>query len=146
MGQINSADRFLGIDYGTKRIGLATSDAQGIAVQPVTVLNRTKLVNDIEQIAAVCVEREVSRIVVGMPYNMNGSPGRLAGEVQRFADEVGKKTQLPVVFYDERLTSHAAEEYLIQDRKMSPEKRKKMKDKIAACIILSSYLASLRQS
>ena len=132
--------RLLGIDYGTKRIGLAITDPLEITVQPVSVLHRKSLASDLLQIKNLIIEKEVSKIVLGMPQNMDGTPGSLSAQVREFADILVKETNIPVEFVNEGLTSHEAGDFLINKAGVGHKKVKAIKDKIAACIILQTYL------
>jgi putative Holliday junction resolvase len=132
--------RLIGIDYGTKRIGIAVSDALGITVTPLTVIKRKTEAQDIEEIRKIVLEKEAERIVIGLPLNMNGTPGILTGEIEAFAAKLKVATGVEIDYCDERLTSHEAEGFLIHKANMSREKRKEVKDKIAAYLILQTYL------
>ena len=135
--------RLLGVDYGTKRIGLALSDPLGITVQPVVTIHRKSLKTDLEQIKIIVLEKEVEKIIFGLPMNMNDTPGILTEQVKDFAERLSGETKIPVEFCDERLTSRAADDLLIYKGRLSNKKRKEVKDKIAACIILRTYLDKL---
>lgn len=135
--------RLLGVDYGTKRIGLALSDPLGITVQPLLTIHRKTLKTDIEQIKNIVLEKEVEKMIFGLPVNMNDTPGTLTEQVKDFAAKLSEETKIPVDFCDERLTSHAADDFLIYKGNLSNKKRKEVKDKIAACIILRTYLDRL---
>ncbi|MCB4792845.1 MAG: Holliday junction resolvase RuvX [Elusimicrobia bacterium] len=132
--------RLLGIDYGTKRIGLALSDPLGITVQPLLVISRKSLKDDIEKIKDIVLNKEVDKIILGLPMNMNDTPGILCKEIKDFANRLSQEIKIAVEFCDERLTSHEADNILINEAKLSNDKRKQIKDKIAACIILQTYL------
>lgn len=134
--------KILAIDYGTKRIGLAVSDPMGITAQPVGVLSRKGKKTDIPLIGKVIEEKEVGRIVIGLPLNMNGSEGRLCGEVKRFGKRLEKAFGLPVVYQDERLTTAQAEKVLLMDG-ASQQKRRAVIDQMAAQLILQKYLSAV---
>ena len=133
--------RIMGIDFGLKRIGIAVSDPLGIMAHPVTVITHTHLAEDMARIRAIITEYGVERIVVGQPFNMDGTPGRLTQEFTAFADRLARESGLPVDMIDETLTSHAADELMTHQGGVSRKKRKTVKDKIAAALILESYLA-----
>lgn len=137
--------RLLGIDYGTKRIGLAVTDPLGITVRPVSVLHRKSLQSDIAEIKNMIIEKGVTTIVLGLPQNMDGTPGILSGQVREFADILVKETNIPVEFCNEGLTSHEAGDFLVNTAGVSHRKVKAVKDKIAACIILQTYLEKINQ-
>lgn len=132
--------RVLGIDYGRKRIGLACTDPLGITVQPLETLHGEPG-KAIEPIAALCAEREVDRIVVGLPYNMDGTEGEMAKEVRAFAARLAARIRLPLEFTDERLTSWSAEQELRVFKKKVRQK-KGLVDAMAAVAILRDWLAT----
>lgn len=135
--------RILGIDYGKKRVGIAITDPLGITVQPLEVLQRKSVAEDVSRINEIVMEKQVELIVVGMPSNMNGTPGSLTEEIKWYSEKLKAGTGLPVEFVEERLTTHAAERMLIDEADMSREKRKKIRDKIAAVFILQNYMDKL---
>ncbi|MDW7728793.1 MAG: Holliday junction resolvase RuvX [Bacillota bacterium] len=132
--------RLLGIDPGEKRIGLAISDPLGITAQGLAVIHYTTTEEVLEEIIRVCREYEVSRVVIGNPINMSGSKGAASEKAETFAGLLRDKLTIPVVMIDERLTSSSAEKVLISGG-VSRKKRKAVKDKIAAVLILETYMA-----
>lgn len=132
--------RIMGIDYGVKRIGIAVSDALGITAQPVEVLHRKSVEEDMRRINEIIKEKQVELIVMGMPSNMNGTPGSLSGEIKWYAGRMQEATGLPVEFAEERLTTLTAERMLTEEADLSREKRKQVRDKIAAVFILQNYM------
>jgi putative Holliday junction resolvase len=136
--------RLLGIDFGVRRIGLALSDLLGITAQPLCTVERTNLKADIERIDGIAREQTVTKIVIGLPLNMDGTEGSLTGDVRSFAEKLGEKTGLPVEFYDERLTTMQAERFLVEEADISRAKRKGARDRIAASFILQSYMEHQR--
>jgi putative Holliday junction resolvase len=135
--------RILGIDYGTKRLGLSLSDEDEILASPLPVHVRTKLAEDLSFLAQLVRENKVGRIVLGLPLNMNGSQGEMAQTVQEFAKQVQQACNVPIVLFDERLTTSEAERVLIQ-ADISRKKRKNLRDGLAAVLILQGYLDSQR--
>ena len=131
--------RILAIDYGRARIGLAISDPMGIIAQPLEVLKSRDRPSDIQTIKDLVVEREVERVVVGLPFNMDGTEGPQAAETRRFADDLAKALDVPIDMWDERLTTFAAESAMLE-ADLSRAKRKKRRDMVAACMILRGYL------
>lgn len=128
----------LGIDYGEKRIGLSFGDSLGLAV-PIAAAVESTVEKRFEHIGAVIQDRRIKKLVVGMPYNMNGSSGFKAKEVEEFIGQLEKQFSLPVVSIDERLTSHQVEEELKkQGRKV--DRRSGEIDSRAATLILQDYL------
>ena len=132
--------RYLGIDYGKKRIGLALSDIMGMMSQPFDVIEFKGLQNNIQNILKIAKEKEVSCIVVGKPVNMNGTEGEMAQLATEFVEELKKVTDIKVEMIDERLTTTQAERVLVEEANVSREKRKGLRDKLAATFILQTYL------
>jgi len=135
--------QILGIDYGRKRIGLAISDPDGIVATPLPIYTRRDARADIEHIARLAREKEAGMIVIGLPLNMDGSRGEMADEVVAFAEKLGARARIPVVTFDERLTTEEAERVLLQ-ADLSRKKRKRVRDSLAAVLILQGYLERLR--
>lgn len=131
--------RIIGIDYGRRRVGLASGDdADGFAF-PLDVLHVRSVKDAIEQVAMRCQRELATRLVVGLPLNMDGSHGEMAQEVTEFVAVLAKRTGLPVETWDERLTTWSVEEMLIS-ADVSRQKRKSVRDKLAAQQILQTYL------
>ena len=131
--------RILGLDYGKKRIGMAISDESEIIAMPLGVIqvkSRQQVISDLQQ---VCADKNVEKIVVGMPLNMNGTKGESAERVMLFVKQIGEQISLPFELWDERLSSKAAERVLIESD-VSRSRRKEVIDKLAAQIVLQSYL------
>jgi len=131
--------RILGLDIGEKRIGVALSDPLGIMAGALTVIERTTDEAAIRQIIDLGRENEVERIVVGMPRSLDGSLGKQAQAVQSFVDLLKEHTQLPLVAWDERLSTVAAERTMLEVG-VKWDKRKKRRDSLAAAFILQGYL------
>lgn len=129
----------LALDVGSVRIGVAATDALGITAQGITTLNRTYLEKDIQALADLAAERKAQALVVGLPLNMNGTKGQQAEDTQVFAQALAEKCGLPIVYVDERLTTKAAHSALIEGNVRRGD-RKKVVDKMAAVLILQSYL------
>jgi putative holliday junction resolvase len=130
--------RTLGVDHGTVRVGLALSDELGMLATPLETVENPKT---LARIQALITEKNISKIVVGLPRNMDGSYGPKAEEVRKFAEHLKQKVNLPVVLWDERLTTRSVERMLIE-ADVSRQKRKDVIDKLAAQQILQSYLDS----
>ena len=133
--------RILALDLGRKRIGLALSDPLGITAQGLRTLQRTTIREDIAALEALAREHGVTLILLGHPLNMNGTEGRQARYTQDFAERLTGRTGLPVRFWDERMTSVEAGRVL-RDSGISIEKRAKAVDRLAAVILLASFLDS----
>ncbi len=142
---LNFLTRILGIDFGEKRIGLAISDPLGFTAQGINTLPHTGLKNVIEALAEVCRQHEVREIVIGLPVNMNGSLGPKAKEILELVPRLEKKLDLPVKTWDERLSTRQVGRLMIEGG-VSREERKKKSDRLAAVLILQSYLESKRNS
>jgi putative holliday junction resolvase len=131
--------RFLGLDIGTKRIGAAISDPLAITAQPLKVISRTPENKAIEEITKICNEYNVETIIAGLPKNMDGTLGFQAEDVTTFVEKIKNNTGLDVKFEDERLTSKAAERFLIEQNK-KPSKNRGLIDITSAILILQQYL------
>lgn len=131
--------RILGLDVGDKTIGVAASDLMGWTAQGIEIIKRTDIKRDLQRLQQIIEQYEVGSITIGLPKNMNGTIGPQGEKVQLFANELKAAINLPVEFWDERLTTVAAERILI-DADVSRGKRKKVIDKMAAALILQGYL------
>ena len=129
----------MAIDYGDVRIGVAQSDLMQVIASPLEVIPNIGLVESAKQIANLAKNNDVETIVLGLPLNMDGTEGARAEITRKFAEEIAKILPIKIVFQDERLSSVEAEEMLIEAN-VRRDKRKKIIDKLAACIILESYL------
>ncbi|MFJ8264634.1 Holliday junction resolvase RuvX [Peribacillus asahii] len=133
--------RTMGLDLGSKTLGVAISDAMGWTAQGLETIKINEAVKDfgIKRLGEIIQEHEVSNIVLGLPKNMNGTIGPRGEASQNFAVYLEKKFKLPVVLWDERLTTMAAERVLLE-ADVSRSKRKKVIDKMAAVMILQGFL------
>jgi len=131
--------RILGVDHGGRRIGLAITDPLGIAAHPLDVLSVKTDAEAVEAIRRVVREREVERIVVGLPLNMDGSEGAQARAARRFAGMLREALGTPVEMQDERLTTAAAERALLE-ADLSRARRTRRRDAVAAQVLLQTYL------
>jgi putative Holliday junction resolvase len=134
--------RILGIDHGTKRIGLAVSDELGVIAQPLEFVLAEPLTAALARLREVIQEKQVELLLVGMPRNMDGSYGPAAAKVQEFVVALKEAVPTPVKLWDERLTSAQANRFLIQAN-VRRDKRKEKVDQTAAAILLQSYLDGL---
>ncbi len=135
--------RVLALDFGEKRIGVAVSDPLGITAQGVTVIARKDAEADIKEIKRIIEEYKAESIVVGMPINMDGTKGRSADKVNEFVETLKAHLSIPISTYDERLSTKESEKFLISSD-VSRKNRKKIIDKVAAQLILESYLERLK--
>ncbi len=131
--------RVLALDVGGRRIGVALSDAYAMLATPLTTLQAKPRERVIQQVLALVREHSVSEVVLGLPLTLRGEIGPQARVVQEFAAALEAALGYPVQFFDERLTSAAAEQ-LLRDMGVKPEKRKQRIDSVAAAIILQDYL------
>lgn len=131
--------RVLGLDVGSRRIGIAVSDPLGITAQGLETLQRTNKRGDFDHLARVIREYEVKEVVVGLPLRMSGVEGTQSEKMRVFAEDLRKKLKLPVHLWDERLTSAEANRFL-RGTELSIEKRGKAVDRMAAVLILQAWM------
>ena len=138
--------RLIGIDYGLRRIGVAVSDPRGTIATPAATLKATGIApRDADLVLGWAVENEASGIVVGLPLNMDGSDSRQTTLTRSLAEALQQRGNLPVELWDERLSSFQADEYLYAAG-VPQSRRKKLRDALAAQVILQSYLEAHGQS
>jgi putative Holliday junction resolvase len=136
--------RALGIDLGSKRIGIAVSDRSGTLASPLVVLQRSgSQKRDHAQIAALVVEEEAERVVVGLPLSLDGSIGRAAQAALDEAKALASVLDVPVETFDERFTTTTAHANLME-RNMRAEARRRIVDKVAAAVMLQTWLDGRR--
>jgi putative Holliday junction resolvase len=131
--------RALGLDLGEKRIGVALSDPGGILATPLTAIDARSDEQSLERIGALAREHEVERVVVGLPISLDGSLGPQAQRVKSFVGALAERIELPVVTWDERLSTVAAGRVLAEAG-VKRDKRKKLIDSVAASLVLQGYL------
>ena len=136
---MTGAGRLLGVDYGTVRVGLAVSDAGRVIASPLTTYTRRGRDADALYLRALADREEVGAVVVGLPVHGDGREGVKAREARAFGAWLAEATGRPVVFWDERYTTVEAEQRLI-DAGLKRQKRKALRDQLAAQIMLQSYL------
>lgn len=134
--------RILGLDIGSKTVGIAISDPLGWTAQGITTIRRKNYTYDIEEIKKICDEYSVETIVAGMPKNMNGTIGASGEMVKEFCDRLKEAVNINIEFWDERLTTVAAHRAMLE-ADLSRAKRQKIVDKMAATYILQGYLDRL---
>ncbi|MDA8124452.1 MAG: Holliday junction resolvase RuvX [Deltaproteobacteria bacterium] len=132
----------MGIDYGERRIGVALCDELGMTAQGVATLYRKNREADLAAIAALVERFAVERIVIGYPLRLDGSEGIQCEKINRFSRRLGARTQVPVLRWDETLSTKEAEEVL-RRQGVRPEKQREVVDRVAAAIILQGYLDAL---
>ena len=132
--------RVLAVDLGSKRIGIAVSDALGLSARPVETIRRSSTERDITRLKAIVADLDVEAVVVGLPLRMDGSVGDAAANTLRFVERLKLALAVDVFTQDERLTSYEAEQMMIE-RGFKPDERRKRSDEFAAMIILQDYLS-----
>jgi putative Holliday junction resolvase len=137
-----SGKRILALDPGSKRMGVALSDELGWTAQPLETYERRSLAADVAHVQDLVQRHEVREVIMGMPLHMNGQAGIQAQRVQEFIDSLEPVLNVPIIAWDERLTTKSAEDVLIAAN-VSRKKRKGVVDRVAAAILLQSYLESL---
>ncbi len=136
--------RILALDVGTKTIGVAVSDELGIAAHGVTTIKRVGVKRDIEALRKIINQYNPSEILVGVPYNIDGTVGKRGQDILKFAERIKKAFSLPVEFSDESFSTVDAEKMLIE-ADIGRKKRKRVIDKMAAVFILQWYLENKRR-
>jgi putative Holliday junction resolvase len=137
--------RLLGLDLGTKTIGLAISDPGFVVASPLETIRRKKFTADAEALFALADAHGVGGLVLGLPRNMDGSEGPRCQSTRQFAANLLAKRDLPIAFWDERLSTAAVERAMIAEGDVSRAKRAEAVDRLAAGYILQGYLDSLRR-
>lgn len=139
--------RIIGLDYGSRTVGVAVSDELGITAQGVETITReeeNKLRKTLRRIEELAAQYKAEEIVLGLPKNMNNTSGERVEKCEEFKEMLERRTGLPVRFWDERLTTVAAERILMESG-VRRESRKEVIDKVAAVLILQGYLDSLQE-
>ena len=137
---VPSGKRLLGIDLGSKTIGLAICDSGFAIASPLETLRRRKFTQDAIALDALIMERDVGGLVLGLPRNMNGSEGPRAQSTRQFAANFLGRSDIPIAFWDERLSTVAVERVLIDKADLSRRKRGDVVDKMAASYILQGAI------
>lgn len=133
--------RVLALDVGTKTIGVAVSDELGITANGVKTLKRITAKGDIQELKELVVEFKPAKILIGLPYNSDGSLSKRGEQILRFSKQIENSLSIPIVYWDESFSTVNAEKYLLEAN-LSRKKRKKVIDKMAAVYILKEYLDS----
>ncbi len=143
---VRPGTRLLGLDVGGRRIGLALSDVTWSVATPVRTVQRGRLARDLQVLRAMICELEVGGLVIGLPVEMDGREGPRCQSVRQFARDLEPVLRLPIVFWDERLSTAAVERFLIGEADMSRRRRRRVVDRAAAAWILQGALDALRHS
>src|SRR5215469_5903849 len=141
MNEPEQHTRTMGLDVGSKTIGAAVSDPLGITAQGLDTIRRRNKRQDFEELARLLRQYHVQEIVVGYPLRLSGSEGRQSEKMRQFADELRKRFQLQVHLWDERLTSSQANR-ILREADLSIRKRSQAVDRMAAVLILQSWMDS----
>jgi len=134
--------RILGIDYGDKNIGLAASDELSITAHPLKSYKAKNKNEDMKFFKDLIKKYHITKIVIGLPLRMNGSEGSRVEKTKKFASWLKKSLDIPIIYWDERLTTKQASQ-IMREKGLSNKKKKEQVDQISAVLILSSYLESL---
>lgn len=140
---LKPGQRLLGLDVGSKTVGLALSDARLTIASPVDTLKRGKFAGDARRIAALVAAEDVGALVIGLPVELSGREGPRCQSVRQFADNLLKVVDLPVAFWDERMSTAAVERVLIDEADLSRRRRREVVDKMAAAYILQGALDAM---
>jgi putative holliday junction resolvase len=143
--EVSIVARILAVDYGERRIGLAVSDELGITASPLMTLARRSDDETVRQIAQLASKLRVTQIVVGLPRRTDAQEGEMERKVKAFAEKLRQAVRVPVVLFDERFTTRIAEQVLLE-ADLSRRKRKQVRDRLAAVILLQSFLEAQRMS
>lgn len=146
--RLKRGDRLLGLDLGEKTIGLAISDSALRVASPLETLRRTKFTKDVETLKRIVAERQVGGLVIGLPVNMDGTEGPRCESARQFATNLAKIAgiELPIAFWDERLSTAAVQRFLVDEADMTRKRRAAVVDKMAAAYILQGALDSLHRA
>lgn len=137
--------RLLGIDPGSKTLGLAVCDARRTIASPLETIKRSKFSKDVERLKAVIAEQQVVGLVIGYPVNMDGSEGPRCQSVRQLAQNIGQHADLPILLWDERLSTSAVERTMLE-ADLSRRRRGELVDKLAAGYILQGVLDAMSGS
>ena len=131
-------ERFLGLDPGERRIGIAISDATGTIASPVEFID-VRATDHVQRIGDLCIEWEISVIVVGLPLSLDGTEGPAAIRSREFGSQIAEATEVPVMYHDERFTTVTAEQALLEGG-VKRRSRTKKRDQVAAAVMLQGFL------
>ena len=146
VGSLPPNTRLLGLDVGSKTIGLAISDSARIVASSIKTIRRTKFSKDVLILQQAATERDAAGLILGLPLSMDGTEGPACQSVRQFAENVNGAFDTHISFWDERLSTSAVERFLVKEADMSRGRRAKVVDKMAATYILQGALDSLTES
>jgi len=135
--------RLLGLDVGETTIGLALTDAGRMIASPLSTIERSKFSKDIEILKKTIAKHGVTGLVVGYPVNMDGSQGPRTQSTRTFVSNISKHVELPILLWDERMSTMAVERMMVDEADMSRKRRSELVDKLAASYMLQGFLDSL---
>lgn len=144
LSDLPTAGKLLGLDLGTKTIGVAISDGMRYSATPLETIRRQKFTQDAERIVQLIAENEAVAVILGLPLNMDGSEGPRAQSTRAFARNLAQKITIPIAFWDERLSTSAVTRTLIE-ADVRRDRRAEVVDKLAASYILQGALERLRR-
>ncbi|WP_244465903.1 Holliday junction resolvase RuvX [Devosia soli] len=144
LAAIPPTGKILGLDLGTKTIGVAVSDGMRYSASPLETIKRTKFTQDAERIIALVAENNAVALILGLPLNMDGSEGPRVQSTRAFARNLSQKLDLPIAFWDERLSTSAVTRMMIE-ADLRRDRRAEVVDKLAASYILQGALDRLRR-
>lgn len=142
-GKLAKGQAVLGLDLGTKTIGIAVSDIGLMIASPLTTIARKKFTADFAALEKIMAERNIGALVLGLPVEMDGNEGPRAQSARSFADEVLKRRDIPIAFWDERLSTAAVQRMLTDEADLSRKRRAEVVDRAAAAYILQGMLDAL---
>jgi len=143
-GSLTSGQRLMGLDVGTRTVGLALSDVTLMIATPLETIQRTKFTRDAQRLAALIEAHGVGGLVLGLPISMDGTEGPRCQGVRQFAENLIGIVDRPLTFWDERLSTAAVERMLVSEADMTRKRRNEVVDKAAAAYILQGALDALR--
>ncbi|NQV44405.1 MAG: Holliday junction resolvase RuvX [Rhodospirillales bacterium] len=132
--------RIMGLDVGTKTVGVSLSDVLHMIASPLETIMRKKFRDDIVRFQKIVKDHEVGGVLLGLPLSMDGTEGPRCQSIRAFADNLGEVFDMPITFWDERLSTSAVERMLVNDVDMSRKRRSEVIDKLAAVYILQGFL------
>ncbi len=145
LAALPASGKLLGLDLGTKTIGVAISDGMRYSATPLETIKRQKFTQDAERVVQLIAENDAVAVVLGLPLNMDGSEGPRAQSTRAFARNLAQKIAIPIAFWDERLSTSAVERMMIEEANMRRDRRAEVVDKLAASYILQGALDRLRR-
>jgi putative Holliday junction resolvase len=140
---IPQGTRLLGLDVGTKTIGLAISDSNFKVAVAIDTIRRTKFTKDIKHLNEIIQDRTIGGLVIGLPISMNGTEGPACQSIRQFGDNVTGQIKIDITFWDERLSTSAVQRFLTNEADMTRKQRGKVVDKLAATYILQGAIDSI---